>query len=251
MPASTFETAGAEGCVVLLVVLVARLTLVRRSRLLGRNLITVFSAVNNLSQKNSARPPSRPASPAARDARDTDDSCAGDCPPKAPHIPRRAKKRRVLCSLSARRATAALQSRTRRARCAQRCGRRRWTLNHVAAGGRDASADCASQQPDCAKVRKNFRARAAAATAVRRRRGDSTTRFAGDANASPHPLRRPRTQRRVVAADGGIAGHQAFAPPQNKSGRTGRPDRNDGDAGPLSGLLPRAARHRRPGRAVR
>jgi hypothetical protein len=47
LPESTFESSRAEGFVVLRVVPVARLTLVRRSALLGRKLITVFSPVNN------------------------------------------------------------------------------------------------------------------------------------------------------------------------------------------------------------
>jgi hypothetical protein len=56
MPASTFRNVRAEGFVVLLVVRVFRLTLFRRSRLLGRNLNTVFSSVNTLRQLFSMSP---------------------------------------------------------------------------------------------------------------------------------------------------------------------------------------------------
>jgi hypothetical protein len=51
LPESTFESSRAEGFVVLRVVPVARLTLVRRSPLLGRKLITVFLDVNNPGEK--------------------------------------------------------------------------------------------------------------------------------------------------------------------------------------------------------
>jgi hypothetical protein len=175
VPASTFETVRAEGCVVLLVVAVVRLTLVRRSRLLGRNLITVFSAVNNLSQKKSRRRSPRSPPPGGRYARDIVAARPCERPPTTARIARRAKKRRVLCGLCARRAMQALLSQAARKRVARCCRRRRPTLNHGAAGGREGGADCPSQRPECAKVRKIFRRGAAPATSVRCRRHDTTT----------------------------------------------------------------------------
>ncbi len=53
MPASTLMTVRAEVQVLVLDVAIVRLTQFRRSCLLGRNLITVFSAVNNKLQLNS------------------------------------------------------------------------------------------------------------------------------------------------------------------------------------------------------
>ena len=62
-PASTVSIVRAEVRVVLRVVAIFMLTLVRRVCLLGRNLITVFSTVNNLMQ-SFFRPGRRQVSPA-------------------------------------------------------------------------------------------------------------------------------------------------------------------------------------------
>lgn len=123
----------------------------------GRNLITVFSAVNNLSQKNSrARPPRSPP-PGARHARCARVAHRRNAPATSRRIRRRTKKLRVLCGLRRPTAPTRPRSRTCDAACVRPRRARRRASGAAATERHHDSADGASQQPDCAKVRKKFR----------------------------------------------------------------------------------------------
>lgn len=155
----------------------------------GRNLITVFSAVNNLSQKNSrARPPRSPP-PGARHARCARVARRRNAPKTSRRIRRRTKKLRVLCGLRRSTAPTRPRSRTCGAACVRPRRARRRASGAAATERHHGSADGASQQPDCAKVRKKFRSPRDATTRARRApRGWKHPRLSSARTSLAHPI---------------------------------------------------------------
>ena len=161
------------------------------------------------------------------------------------------KKCRVLCGLCARVAATAAQAARLHAHCTQRLLRRRQVLNRRASGTCGTSAGCASQQPECAKVRKNsagprFPRTPFEAVATMLQPASSTSRAIPPQASGVSKNTTARHRRHAW-----FTGAEPACDPGNESGRTWRPERNDAARERVSGLLPRAVRRRRPGRAAR
>ena len=214
-PASTLSVVRAEVRFVLPFFVLIRLTRSAGTVCLGRNLITVFSTVNNpppnfSARRGAARLRANRGEPPWK--RDTDDSCG--CV-----VVTTKEKCLVFGTLRNRCVDARVSTRSLAAACALRCGRAAGAVRRPNFFSR-AGLFFASHKPNCARTRGR----------------------SGDCNRGAPTRRRPDRQRAPPP------GNRVA---EKKTGRRGRPVcLRRRDAADFSARLLPAARRSRPGRAV-